>query len=124
MDDQRFAGKYVQSGRRIEIAAGAAPVGRRAADHLIVEQEKVLDGRGYRIEGGLALPRGEPNFEDAFLARQRHRLSEFRSNCGICSFLGSLRPGSRAGTFKRPQDSEGSDRQQLNQATCVERVAE
>ena len=124
MDDQRFAGKYVQSGRRIEIAAGAPPVGRRAADHLIVEKKKVLDGLGCRIEGGLALPRGEADFEHAFLARKRYRLPELRSNGRICSFLGSLRPGSRAGTFKRPQDSEGSDRQQLNQATCVERVAE
>src|SRR5262249_51718232 len=64
MDDQPFAGKYVQGGRRIEIAAGFLPVRRRAANHLIVEQEKVLDGLGYRIEGGLALPRGEPDFED------------------------------------------------------------
>src|SRR5262249_1421314 len=31
MDDQPFAGKYVQRGRRIEIVAGAVPVGRRAA---------------------------------------------------------------------------------------------
>jgi len=124
MDDQRFAGKYVQGGRRIEIAARAAPVGRRAANHFIVEHEKVLDRRGDRIERGLALPRGEANFEDAFLARQRYRLSELRPNGGICSPLGSLRPGSCVEAFKRHQDSEATECQQLNQATCVERVAE
>src|SRR5215472_18925157 len=107
MDDQRFAGKYVQRRRRIEIASRAAPVGRRAADHLILEKQKVLDGRGYRIESCPALPRGEPDFEDTFLARQRYRLSELRSNGGICSSL-SLRPGSRAEAFKRHQDSEGT----------------
>src|SRR5262250_1309616 len=89
MDDQRFAGKYVQRRRRIEIASRAAPVGRRAADHLILEKQKVLDGRGYRIESCPALPRGEPDFEDTFLARQRYRLSELWPNCGICSFVGS-----------------------------------
>ena len=83
MDDQRFAGKHLQRRRRIEIAARRLAVRRRAADHLIVEKEKVLDRRGYRIERGLALPRGEPDFEDTFLARQRYGLSELRSNCGI-----------------------------------------
>ena len=57
------------------------PVGCRAPDHLIIEKEKVLDRRGYRVERGLALSRGEPNFEDAFLARQHHRFSKLRSNC-------------------------------------------
>ena len=124
MDDQPFAGKYVQRGRRIEIAAGAVPVGRRAANHFIVEQEKVLDRRGYRIEGGLALPRGEADFEHAFLARQRHRLPEFRPDGGICTSLGSLRPGSRAVAFKRHHDSEATDCEQRNQASCMERVVE
>ena len=103
----------MQRGRRIKIAARAVPVGRRAANHLIVEQEKVLDGLGYRIEGGLALPRGEPDFEDTFLARQRYRLPEFRPNGGICSSLGSLRPGSRAEAFKRHHDGEATDCEQL-----------
>src|SRR5262245_15334284 len=124
MDDQRFAGKYVQRWRRIEIAAGAAPVGRRAANHFIVEKEKVLDRRGYRIEGGPALPRGEPDFEDTFLACKRYGLSELRSNCGICSSLDSLRPGGRAGRFKRHQDSDGTDCQRPDQAPRAERVAE
>ena len=123
MDDQPFAGKYLQGRRRIEIAARPLPVRRRAADHLIVEEEKVLDRRRYRIERGLALPRGEPNFEDAFLARQRYRLSELRSNCGICSSLGRLRPGS-AGAFKRRQDCESADCQQAEQATGAEHVVE
>jgi hypothetical protein len=100
------------------------PVGRRAANHFIVEKKEVLDRRGYRIERGLALPRGEPDFEDTFLARQRYRLSELRSNGGICSSLGSLRPGRRAEAFKRRQDSEATDYDQPNQATCVERVVE
>ena len=69
MDDEPFAGKHLQRRRRIEIAARRPPVRRRAADQLIVEKEKVLHGRGDRIEAGLALPRGEPNFEDAVLAR-------------------------------------------------------
>src|SRR6516225_8914917 len=76
MHDQRLAGKDLQSRRRIKIAARPLPVRRRAADHLVVEKEKVLDRRCYRIERGPTLPRGEPHFEDAFLARQRHRLSE------------------------------------------------
>src|SRR5262249_34591718 len=117
MDDQRFAGKYVQSGRRIEIAARPLPVGRRAANHFVVEKEKVLDGRGHRIEGGLALPRGEPDFEDTFLARQRYRLPELRSNGGIRSSLGSLRRGSRAEAFKRYHDGEGAACDQRNQAS-------
>src|SRR5439155_17697396 len=101
MYDQPFAGKNLQSRRRIEVAARRPPVRRRAADHLIVEKEKVLDRRGYRIERRMALLCGEPNFEDAFLARQRYRLSELRPNCGICSSLGSLRPGSPTRAFKR-----------------------
>src|SRR5260370_10138195 len=124
MEDQPFGGKLLQRRRRIQMAARPLSVQRRAADHLIVEKQKVLDRYGYRIEHGLALPCSEPNFEDAFLARQRYRLSELRSNCGICSFLGSLRPGSRAGEFKRHQDSEGTDCQEAKQATCVERVVE
>src|SRR5262249_12143781 len=109
MDDQRFAGKYQESGRWIEIAAGLLSVGCRATDHLVVEKKKVLDRLGYRIEGGLALPRGQPNFEDAFPARQRDRLAELRPNCGIWRSLGSLREGSRPGTFKRYQGSDSSD---------------
>src|SRR5262249_59184695 len=96
MDDQRFAGKQVQSGRRIKIAARAAPVGRRAANHFIVEKEKVLDRRGYRIERGLALPRGEPDFEDTILARQRYRLAETPSNGGDPFFLSRFRPAPAA----------------------------
>src|SRR5262245_5218360 len=122
MDDQPFAGKHVESRRRIEIAAGSLPVRRRATDHLVVEKKKVLDRLGYRIEGGLALPGSEPNFKDAFLARKRYRLSELRSSCGVSP--GSLRPGSRAGGFQRRQDSDGDDCQQPNQAPCVERVME
>src|SRR5262249_403190 len=99
MDDQPFARKHLESRCRLEIAAGAVAVGRRGGDCVIVEEKKVLDRLGYRVEGGLTLPRGEANFEDAFLARKRYRLSELRSSCGI--FLGSLRPGSRAGRFKR-----------------------
>jgi hypothetical protein len=72
----------------------------------------------------LALPRGEANFEHAFLARQRDRLPEFRPNGGICSSLGSLRPGSRAEAFKRRHDSEATDCEQSNQASCVQRVVE
>jgi hypothetical protein len=71
----------------------------------------------------LALARGEPNFEDAFLARQRYRLSELRSNCGICSSLSRLRPGS-AGAFKRRQGCENADCQQAEQATGAEHVVE
>src|SRR5262249_7952074 len=124
MDDQRFAGKYVQRRRRIEIATRPLPVRRRASDHLIVEKEKVLDRRGYRIEGGLALSRGEPNFKNAFLARQRYRLSELRSNRRTCSPLDSLRPRSYLGTFKRPQHSKSTDCQRAKQLTCTERVVE
>ena len=123
MDDQPFAGKHLQRRSRIEIAARALPVRRRAADHLIVEQQKVLDRRHDRIERGLALPRGKPDFENAVLARQRYRLSELWSNCGIDSSLGTLRPGWCAGAFKRHQQGEGSTRQEAEDATCVERVA-
>jgi hypothetical protein len=103
MDDQGFARKYVQSGRRIEIAARPLSVGRGASDHLILEKEKVLDWRRYRIERGLALSRGEPDFKNAFLARKHHRFSKRWPNCQICSFLSSLRPGSRDQTSKRYQ---------------------
>ena len=109
MHDQRLAGKDLQSRRRIKIAARPLPVRRRAADHLVVEKEKVLDRRCYRIERGPTLPRGEPHFEDAFLARQRHRLSELRSNRAIRSSLGRLRPGSRSETFKQHHEREGTE---------------
>jgi hypothetical protein len=66
-----------------------------------------LDRLGYCIERCLALSRGEPNFEDAFLARQRYRLSELC--CGRCSCLGSLRPGRRVVIFNGHQKSEGTD---------------
>jgi hypothetical protein len=109
MHDQRFAGKHLQSRCGIEIAARPAPVRRRAADHLVAEKEKVLDRRGYGIELGLALPRGEPHFQDAFLARQRYRLSELRSNRGIRSSLGCLRSGSRGETFKHHHERERTE---------------
>src|SRR5437588_7305697 len=123
MDDQPFAGKHLQSWRRVEIAARPLSVGRCASDHLIVEKQNVLDGRNGRIEPGLALPCRKANFEDALLARQRYRLSEFWSNCGICSCRGSLPQGSRARKFKRHQDGQGSDCQRTNEA-CAERVLE
>ena len=63
VDDQLFAGKHLQRRRRIEIAARRLAVRRRAADQLVVEQQEVLDRLGHRIERGLALPRGEPDFE-------------------------------------------------------------
>jgi hypothetical protein len=124
VDDQSFAGIHLQSRRRIEIAARHLPVGCGAANHFIVEKQKVLDRLGYRIERGLALSRREPNFKNAFLARQCWRLSELRSNRGFCSSLGSLGPGSRAGTFKLHQESHGADCKQADQATCVEHVLE
>ena len=123
MDDQPFAGKYVQGGRRIEIAARHLSVGRRASDHLIVEKKEVLDRPRYRIERGLALSRGEPDFKNAFLARKHHRFSKLWPNCQICSFLRSLRPGSRDETSKRYQHRESTCKQ-AKQATCVERFAE
>ena len=95
MHNQLFAGKHVESRRRVQIAARSLPVRRRAADDLIVEKQKILDGRNDRIESGLPLPRGEPNFEDTFLACKRYRLPELRPNCGISP--GSLCPGSCAG---------------------------
>jgi hypothetical protein len=116
-------GNTCQSGRGIEIAARPMPVGRRAADHFVIEKEKVLDRRGYRIERGLALPRGEPDFEDTFLARQRYRLSELRSNCGVSSSLGSLRPASRDETCKRQQHCESTCKQ-AKQTVCVKRVTQ
>src|SRR3984893_568084 len=120
MDDQPFAGKYLERRRWIEIAAGALAVGRRAADHLIIEKKKDFDRCRYRVERSLALPCGEPHFEEAFLARQYYGLSELRPNCEICS----LRPSSRAGPFNRHEDSESTECQQAIQATCVERVVQ
>src|SRR6516165_2374802 len=118
------AGKYLESGRWIEIAAGLLSIGCRATDYVVVEKEKILDRLGYCIEGSLALPRGQPNFEDAFLARQRYRLAKLRTNCGICCSLGSLREGGRPRTFKRSQDSDASDDEHAKRATCVKRIAE
>ena len=80
MDDQPFAGKYLESGRWIEIAAGLLPVGCRAAEGLVVEKEKILDRCRDRVERCLALLCGEPNFEDALLARQNDTLSELGPN--------------------------------------------
>ena len=37
MDDQPFAGKHLESWRRIEIAAGPLPVRRRSADYIMSE---------------------------------------------------------------------------------------
>jgi hypothetical protein len=68
MDDQPFAGKYLERGRWIKVAAGLLSVGRRATDDLVAEQKKILDGRRYRVERRLALPCGKPNFEDAVFA--------------------------------------------------------
>ena len=124
MHDQCFAGKHLQSRRRIKIAARALPVRRRAADHLVVEKEKVLDRRGDRIEPGLTLPRREPDFEDAILARQRYRLVELRSNGGICSCLACLRAGSRDETLEHQHESERIEDYRAKRATCAERAAE
>ena len=69
VDDQLFAGKYLQRRRRIEIAARRLAVRRAAANHLVVEEKEVLDRLGHRIQSCLALPRDEPDFEHPFLAR-------------------------------------------------------
>jgi hypothetical protein len=122
MDDQPFAGKHPQRRRRIEIAARALAVRRRAADQLIIEKQKVLDGRGHRIERGLTLPSGKPNFEDAVLGCQCYWLSELWSNCGIGFSLGTLRPGRRDAASKHDQYSEGTTHQQAEHTTCVARV--
>jgi hypothetical protein len=120
MDDHPFAGKYLELGRGIEIAAGLLPVGCRAADYLVVEQEKILDGRRYRVERCLALPCGEPNFEDAVLARQHDGLAELRPNGEIGFFVGTLRGSNRTGPCERCQDSEAAQCQQAIQATGVQ----
>ena len=106
MDDQPFAGKYLERRRWIEIAAGLLPVGRRAKDHLVIEKEKVLDRCRDRVERCPTLPRGESNFENAVLARQHDGLSELWSNCEIGFFVRILRGRNRAGACQRRQDSE------------------
>ena len=55
MDDQPFAGKYLQSRRWIEIAARLLAVRRRAADHLVVKKKKVLDRRPLQCRALLGL---------------------------------------------------------------------
>ena len=83
VDDQLFAGKYLQRRRRIEIAARRLAVRRAAANYLVLEEKEVLDRLGHRIQSCLALPRDEPDFEHAFLARQGDGLPKFRPNCEI-----------------------------------------
>ena len=124
MDDQLFAGKHLQRRRRIEIAARPLAVRRRAADHLIVEEKEVLDRRCHRIEGGLALPRDEPNFEHAFLARYGYGLSEFRPNREIGSSLARLRPRSRRGTRQCGEEGDSPEHRYAKQAPGLRRVVE
>ena len=119
MDDQPFAGKYLESGRWIEITPGLLPVGCRAPHHLVVEKKKVLDRRRYRVERCLALPCGEPNFEDAFLARQNDGLSELWPRCEIGFFVRTLRDSSRAGPCKRRRHGESAQYQEAIQPTGV-----
>jgi hypothetical protein len=76
MDDQRLAGEDLQRRRRIEIVSGGLPVGRRAADELIGEDQHVLHGLRHGIENGGALLRDQPHLEHAVFAGKRHRLSE------------------------------------------------
>jgi hypothetical protein len=122
MDDQPFAGKYLERRRWIEIAAGLLPVGCRAADDLVVKKEEVLDRCRDRVEHCLALPCGEPNFEDTVLARQHDGLSKLRPSCEIDFFVHTLRGRSRAGPCKRRQDTKDTQRQQP--ATDMESVAQ
>jgi hypothetical protein len=124
MDDQPFAGKHLERGRWIEVAAGLLSVGRRAMDDFVAEQKKVLDGRRYRVERRLALPCGKPNFEDAVFARQHDRLAELRPNCEIGFFVSALRGSNRAGPCQRYEDSEGAQCQQAIGATGVQCVAQ
>ena len=93
MDDQRLARKDLQRRRGIEIVARHLPVRRRAADHLIAEEQEVLDRRGDRVEAGLALMRGERHLEHAVLARQHDRLAELGPDRGIEGRFGVLRRG-------------------------------
>ena len=104
----RSAGEYLKGGRWIEIATGFLTVGRRASDHLVVKKKKALDRYRYSVERCLALPRGEPDFEDPVLARQRDGLSEPGSCCQICSSIRSLRRSSRIRPCKRQQDPDGA----------------
>ena len=108
MHDQPFAGEHLKSGRRIEIATGFLAVGRRASDHLVVKKKKALDRCRYSVERCLALPCGEPDFEDAVLARQRDGLPEGGSCCQIGSSVRSLRGSSRIRPCKRQQNPDGA----------------
>jgi hypothetical protein len=93
MDDQLLAGKHLQGGRGVKVLARRLAIGCRAADQLIVEEQEILDGRRHRIERGRALSRGEPDFEDATLGRERHRFLEVGSNGRIEGGARALRLG-------------------------------
>src|SRR5690242_10057904 len=112
MDDQPFAGKYLQRRRWIKIAARSPPIRRRAADHFIIEQEKVIDRCSYCIELCLPLSCRESNFKHTVLARQHNRLAELGSDCEVCSRFRSLRPGCHTGAFKRQYGDESTDYEQ------------
>ena len=80
MDDQGLARRHLQGRRGIKIAARHPAVGRRAADHFIVEQQEVLHRCRHRVERGFALSRGEPDLENAVPARKGHRLAKLGSH--------------------------------------------
>jgi hypothetical protein len=126
MDDQPFAGKYLERRRGIEIAAGLLPVGCRAADYLVVEQEKVLDGRRYRVERCLALACGKPNFEDAVLARQHDGLAELRPNgeIGFCRHFARKQShwAMRALSGQRGRPASASDTGDWRAICCASKV--
>jgi len=124
VDDQLFAGKYLQRRRRIEIAARRLAVRRAAANHLVVEEKEVLDRLGHRIQSCLALPRDEPDFEHAFLARQNNRLPKFWPNREIGSSLARLRPRSRPGTCQCGEEGDGPEHRHAKQAPGLRRVVE
>ena len=124
VDDQFFAGKYLQRRRRIEIAARLLAVRRAAANHFIVEEKEVLDRRGHRIQSCLALPRDEPDFEHAVLGRERDRLPKFRSNRGIGSSLALCAHTVDAGTCQCDEEGDGPEHRYAKQAPGLRSVVE
>ena len=109
MDNHRLARKNLQGRRGIEAAARHLPIGCRAANHLIVEEEEVLDRSGGRIEPGRPLTRGQADFEKAVLACQRDRFAELGANRQIDLACGNLRRDRRSEPAKHQQCCDDTD---------------
>src|ERR1700730_7053551 len=80
VDDERLTWKSLKRRGRVKIVARYLPIGRRAANDAICENEEVLHWRSDRVQPCVSLMRSEHHLQNTVLAREHNRLTKVRPN--------------------------------------------